>query len=68
MGIVIEKIVLLASFHDLSMPLPLKLEAISEIGASGSNYLVKIVQGLEEAICANLSEVYVRSADKFYVL
>ncbi|XP_031255744.1 MMS19 nucleotide excision repair protein homolog isoform X2 [Pistacia vera] len=64
MGIVIEKIVLLASFNDLSMPLPLKLEAISEIGASGSNYLLKIVQGLEEAICANLSEVYVHGNSK----
>ncbi|XP_044487273.1 MMS19 nucleotide excision repair protein homolog isoform X1 [Mangifera indica] len=57
MGIVIDKIVSLASFHDFSMPLPLKLEAISEIGASGANYLLKIVQGLEEAIFDNLSEI-----------
>lgn len=68
MGIVIDKIVSLASFHDFSMPLPLKLEAISEIGASGANYLLKIVQGLEEAIFDNLSEISVCSTAKFYVL
>lgn len=60
MGVVVEKIVSLVSLDDLTMPFPLKLEAISGIGTSGLNYMLNIVQGLEEAIYANLSEVYVR--------
>ncbi|KAL9460603.1 hypothetical protein AB3S75_003746 [Citrus x aurantiifolia] len=64
MDVVIEKIVSLASSHDFSMPFPLKLEAISEIGATGRNYLLKIVQGLEEAVCANLYEVLVHGNPK----
>ncbi|KAL5757752.1 hypothetical protein ACOSP7_020363 [Xanthoceras sorbifolium] len=64
MDIVIEKIVSVASFHDFTMPLPLKLEAVSVIGASGPSYMLKTVQGLEEAICANLSEVYVHGNPK----
>lgn len=68
MDVVIEKIVSLASSHDFSMPFPLKLEAISEIGATGRNYLLKIVQGLEEAVCANLYEVLVRTSTKFSIL
>lgn len=59
-GIVVEKIVSLVSLDDLTMPFPLKLEAISGIGTSGLNYMLNIVQGLEEAIYANISEVYVR--------
>lgn len=60
MGLVVEKIVSLVSLDDLTMPFPLKLEAISGIGTSGLNYMLNIVQGLEEAIYANISEVYVR--------
>ncbi|XP_059456370.1 MMS19 nucleotide excision repair protein homolog isoform X1 [Corylus avellana] len=59
MGLVVEKIVSLVSLDDLTMPFPLKLEAISGIGTSGLNYMLNIVQGLEEAIYANVSEVYV---------
>ncbi|XP_062156644.1 MMS19 nucleotide excision repair protein homolog isoform X2 [Alnus glutinosa] len=59
MGIVVEKIVSLVSLDDLTMPFPLKLEAISGIGTSGLNYMLNIVQGLEEAIYANIFEVYV---------
>ncbi|GKV36613.1 hypothetical protein SLEP1_g44724 [Rubroshorea leprosula] len=57
MGIVVERA--LASLNDFGMPFSLKLEAVSDIGTSGQNYMLKIVQGLEEAICANLSDVYV---------
>ncbi|XP_038718052.1 MMS19 nucleotide excision repair protein homolog isoform X2 [Tripterygium wilfordii] len=57
--VVINKIVSLVSLDDLSMPFPLKLEAISHIGTSGLNYMLKIVEGLKEAICANLPRVYV---------
>ncbi|KAK0598457.1 hypothetical protein LWI29_034853 [Acer saccharum] len=64
MDIVIEKIVSTASFHNFTLPLPLKLEAVSVIGASGPSYMLKTVQGLEEAICANLSEVYVHGNPK----
>lgn len=59
MGVVVEKIILLVSLDDFTMPFPLKLEAISGIGTSGLNYMLNIVQGLEEAIFANLSEIYV---------
>lgn len=59
MAIVVEKIVSLASFDDFGMPASLKLEAIYNIGATGLNYMLKIVQGLEEAISANLSNAYV---------
>lgn len=68
MGIVIEKIVSLVSSHDFNMPFPLKLDAISEIGAAGRNYLLKTVQGLEEAVCANLYEVLVCTSNKFSIL
>ncbi|XP_041014960.1 MMS19 nucleotide excision repair protein homolog isoform X1 [Juglans microcarpa x Juglans regia] len=58
MGVVVEKIISLVSLDDFTMPFPLKLEAISGIGASGLNYMLKIVRGLEEAIYTNLSEFY----------
>ncbi|GAV61259.1 MMS19_N domain-containing protein [Cephalotus follicularis] len=58
MGIVVDKIVSLACVDSSNMPFPLILEAISEIGRSGRNYMLKIVQGIKEAVCANLSEVY----------
>lgn len=59
MSIVVDKVVSMVSLDDLSMPFPCKLEALSSIGTSGMNYMLNIVQGLEEAICANLSDVYV---------
>ncbi|XVF26849.1 hypothetical protein REPUB_Repub14bG0054800 [Reevesia pubescens] len=59
MGIVVERIVSLASVGEFSIPFPLRLEALSDIGTSGQSYMLKVVQGLEEAIYANLSEVYV---------
>ena len=65
MGIVVERIVSLASGGDFSIPFPLRLEALSDIGTSGQSYMLKAVQGLEEAIYANLSEFYVCMANKF---
>ncbi|XWS18947.1 hypothetical protein CRYUN_Cryun32bG0088600 [Craigia yunnanensis] len=62
MGIVVERIVSLASSGDFSIPLPLRLEALSDIGTSGQSYMLKVVQGLEEAVFANLSEVYVHGS------
>ncbi|XWS20223.1 hypothetical protein CRYUN_Cryun31cG0081600 [Craigia yunnanensis] len=62
MVIVVERIVSLASLGDFSIPFPLRLEALSEIGTSGQSYMLKVVQGLEEAIYANLSEVYVHGS------
>ncbi|KAK8503384.1 hypothetical protein V6N12_034779 [Hibiscus sabdariffa] len=62
MRIVVEKIVSLASAGDISMPFPLRLEALSDIGTSGQSYMLKVVQGLEEAIYANLNEVYVHGS------
>lgn len=59
MRIVVEKIVSLVSLDDVTMPFPLKLEAISGIGTSGLNYMLHIIQGFEEALFANLSEIYV---------
>ncbi|XP_012069080.1 MMS19 nucleotide excision repair protein homolog isoform X1 [Jatropha curcas] len=60
MDIIVDKIILLAFSADFSVPWPLKLTAISSIGTSGQKYMLKIVQGLEKAIHANLAEFYVQ--------
>ncbi|EOY26932.1 MMS19 nucleotide excision repair protein, putative isoform 1 [Theobroma cacao] len=62
LGLVVEKIVSFSSLGDFSIPFPLRLEALSEIGTSGKSYMLKVVEGLEEAIYANLSEVYVHGS------
>ncbi|XWS11994.1 hypothetical protein CRYUN_Cryun37aG0052400 [Craigia yunnanensis] len=62
MGIVVERIVSLASGGDFSIPFPFRLEALSDIGTNGQSYMLKVVRGLEEAIYANLSEVYVHGS------
>lgn len=59
MSIVVDKIVSKMSFNDDSMPFPLNLEAICDIGETGLNFMLRVVQGLEEAISANLSDIYV---------
>lgn len=66
-GFVVEKTISLVSQDDFNVPFPLKLEAVSEIGASRPNHMLRIVQGLEEAIVSNLSEIYVCMAYKFCV-
>ncbi|KAM1359642.1 hypothetical protein ACFX11_046614 [Malus domestica] len=54
--LVVEKTLSLVSHDDFNVPFPLKLETVSEIGASGLNHMLKIVQGLEEAIVGKLSD------------
>ncbi|KAA3478595.1 MMS19 nucleotide excision repair protein-like protein isoform X1 [Gossypium australe] len=66
MDIVVEKILSLAFVGDFGIPFPLRLEALSDIGTSGRSYMLKVVQGLEEAIYANLYEVYVCMANKIH--
>lgn len=61
MVIVVEKILSLIPFDDSTLPFSLKLEAIIGIGTSGKSYMLKIIQGLEEAVFAYLSDVYVWS-------
>lgn len=58
MSIVVEKVISLSSLTD-DVPFPLKLEAVSDIGTSGVDYMLKIVKGLGEVLCAKISEVYV---------
>ncbi|XAR50685.1 hypothetical protein NMG60_11005079 [Bertholletia excelsa] len=65
--IVVEKFISLISGDDSTMPLALKLEAISEIGTSGMEFMLRISQGLEGAIFSRLSKANVhgnvKSAD-----
>ncbi|XP_019052369.1 PREDICTED: MMS19 nucleotide excision repair protein homolog isoform X2 [Nelumbo nucifera] len=56
MNIVVGKIVSSISLDDSSMPYSLKLDAIAEIGGSGMHFMLKVIQGLEEAISANFFE------------
>lgn len=65
--IVVEKIVSLFP-DDFGLPLQLRLEAVSDIGTTGPNIMLKVVQGLEDAIFSNLSEVFVSVNMKDYML
>ncbi|PON88549.1 Coatomer beta subunit [Trema orientale] len=58
-SIVVEKIVSSLSDDNFTLPFPLKLEAVSAIGASGMNHMLKIVQGLQGAIFASISDSFV---------
>ncbi|XP_024022464.1 MMS19 nucleotide excision repair protein homolog [Morus notabilis] len=58
-SIVVEKMVSWVSVDNCTLPFPLKLEAVSEIGASGRNHMLNIVQGLEGAIFSYVSDFYV---------
>ncbi|OVA08536.1 RNAPII transcription regulator C-terminal [Macleaya cordata] len=53
MTIVVEKVISLISLSESSMPLPLRLEAISVVGAAGQNFMLRAIQVLEEAISEN---------------
>ncbi|CAK7356761.1 unnamed protein product [Dovyalis caffra] len=66
MDIVVQKIVSSISSDNHNMPFPLQLEAISAIGTSGMIYMLKIVTGLQEVICANLAEIYVRMFNNLF--
>ncbi|XP_057978065.1 MMS19 nucleotide excision repair protein homolog [Malania oleifera] len=59
MSIVVEKIVSLITVDDFILPFHLKLEALSEVGTSGLKFIPRVIEGLEEAISANFSVVYV---------
>ncbi|XP_077210194.1 ARM repeat superfamily protein isoform X2 [Tasmannia lanceolata] len=59
-NIVVEEILMLLSFDNYDMPLPLRMEAISSIGAAGPSFMLRVVQGLEEAISANFLEATVK--------
>ncbi|KAJ1378148.1 MMS19, C-terminal [Sesbania bispinosa] len=56
---VVEKIVELLSLHDITLPFPLKVEALSNVGMTGMKNMLTILQGLGGAVFANLSEAYV---------
>ncbi|XP_048129952.1 MMS19 nucleotide excision repair protein homolog isoform X2 [Rhodamnia argentea] len=57
--VVVEKIGSLLTAAKCMMPYSRKLEAVSEVGMSGRNYMLKVVPRLEEAIFTNLSDLYV---------
>ncbi|KAL3735914.1 hypothetical protein ACJRO7_024955 [Eucalyptus globulus] len=56
--VVVEKIGSLLTAAECVMPYSRKLEAISEVGMSGRNYMLKVVPRLEEAIFTNLSDLF----------
>ncbi|KAF4399204.1 hypothetical protein G4B88_022287 [Cannabis sativa] len=60
-NIVVEKIVSSLSNDKFTLPFPLKLEVLSELGATGQNHMLMIVEGLEGAIFANLDDYFVRN-------
>ncbi|XP_065866640.1 MMS19 nucleotide excision repair protein homolog isoform X2 [Euphorbia lathyris] len=60
MNIVVDKMILCTSSADFSMPWSLKMAAISSVAAIGQKIMLKIIQGLEEAILVNLPEFYVQ--------
>ncbi|KAF8393447.1 hypothetical protein HHK36_021691 [Tetracentron sinense] len=60
MSVVVEKTVSLISLEDSAMPFPLKLEAISVIGTCGSKFMLRVIQGLEEAISAHFLDAAVK--------
>ncbi|XP_039690241.1 MMS19 nucleotide excision repair protein homolog isoform X2 [Medicago truncatula] len=55
---VLDKTMELLSLDDISLPFSLKLEVLSDIGMTSMKNMLKILQGLEGAIFANLSEVH----------
>lgn len=57
--LVVKRIVSFLSHDDSTVSLALKLEAISEIGIAGSDYMSKVIHGLEEAIMSNFLEACV---------
>ncbi|KAK4269315.1 hypothetical protein QN277_022487 [Acacia crassicarpa] len=56
---VVEKIVELLSLDDTTMPFPLKLEALSDIGMTGVMHMLRVLQELEGTVFANLSMIFV---------
>ncbi|KAJ9568434.1 hypothetical protein OSB04_004400 [Centaurea solstitialis] len=62
--IVVERMVALLSSDDSTMPLSLKVEAVSEIGMTSLNYMMKIVQELNKAIATSLHESWLDGNSK----
>ncbi|GJY16789.1 MMS19 nucleotide excision repair protein homolog isoform X1 [Tanacetum coccineum] len=62
--IVVERMVALLSADDSTMPLSLKVEAVSEIGKTNLKYMLKIVQELNKAICTSLHEYWLDGNSK----
>lgn len=59
MGIVVDDLSSWISSNDTSLALSFKLEAISEIGTIGMNFMLAIAQGLERAVFTKLSQILV---------
>ena len=57
--IVVERMVALLSSDDSTIPLSLKVEAVSEIGKTNLKYMLKIVQELNKAISTSLHGYWV---------
>ncbi|XP_073299299.1 MMS19 nucleotide excision repair protein homolog isoform X2 [Primulina huaijiensis] len=55
---VVEKIVFLISSGDITTSSSLKLQAAYDIGATRKEFMVRIVQGLDEAIAVHFSAAY----------
>ncbi|KAF7843400.1 MMS19 nucleotide excision repair protein-like protein isoform X1 [Senna tora] len=56
---VVEKTVELLSLDDTTMSFSFKVEALSNIGMTGMEHMLKVLQGLEGAIFSSLSDVFV---------
>lgn len=59
MVIIVEKIGSLLTSAESSIPYRLKLEALSIVGMSSMNYMQRLVQAIEVALLANMSDLYV---------
>ncbi|CAM8944187.1 unnamed protein product [Rhodiola kirilowii] len=56
MSIVIDKMILLVSLDNGSIPLQIKLDTVCEIGTTHLKYMLRIFQGLENVLSTNLSD------------
>ncbi|KAJ8443313.1 hypothetical protein Cgig2_015794 [Carnegiea gigantea] len=68
MAVVVGRIILLISQEDSTMPYALILEAISDISSGGHTFKLRIVQGVQEAILAKFSNVFVCILTYLWVL
>ncbi|KAK6912000.1 MMS19, N-terminal [Dillenia turbinata] len=57
-NVVVEKFVSLMYLEDCNLPVELRLKATVGIGLSGKSYMLRVIQGLEEAIFSLLPEVH----------
>ncbi|KAI3854753.1 hypothetical protein MKW92_051478 [Papaver armeniacum] len=59
MAIVVERVVSLIPVSESSMPLPLRLEAVSVVGAAGKSFMLRVSEVLGEAISENLISAFI---------